>query len=796
MTTDRVRAIHREPTWGIAKADLARWNPALLPNVGPTAPSEIASLTERIETWGSQMNSGFDQFERKGVSGKLLLASQLIADGLELRTDLDTDATLDWRQASDTPATAVDAYQLRRQELGDRLESLAIIGAEVFRDANFWLPSQVGQRAWYRNARIMAQLLDGKRVGRAELGVAGVVAGLSAIGWRHRKVVATGIGRQLRSSSIFGWSNRRRVDQTNRRLRRAGLLNKAGARIDYARGEHLRAAVEVLDAAGVSESEANGLIDEALRLGNEVSEKPWRGLIHLRELVIHAELAPDSPEFMAELQNAIAGAIHYTHTPGKEWIVRDFALARALLKADGKSSRTTESVAITQSGSSIVPGVLANHPALLGLASHYMKPIQVYLNGVVAQSGTEHRRHKNVFKDFFQKGAVLDRAEFIERTVASILDEVELIAARNGGRFDLKTDLAFNFPIRVICEFIGIPENKASEVQHWAEASVRALDASAGLSLALLTEGNKSAGAFLDYLGGQVQRARNGESIPGIIGQVANTTELNDVELVSNLAGITFAGFETTTGLLSLGFLELLQHSEQVDYLRSQLVDGPEVIVDGTLVPDRDLRWFVWAHDERKGRLREPERADRYANLLAKLESSPELSARLDAHRTQEDALGRAVEEMLRWTAPGSVIPLTLEEDFELESPVDALIGGCPVAAGSPITFSKGQTITVDISAANRSGCPFGPGQFESRLGDFDVSRTDNTKHLSFGVTHICMGADLAVENAKRMIEGILRRMPELALDGEPDEQDGDLFIGLAALPVRISRRIPASTAR
>ena len=47
------------------------------------------------------------------------------------------------------------------------------------------------------------------------------------------------------------------------------------------------------------------------------------------------------------------------------------------------------------------------------------------------------------------------------------------------------------------------------------------------------------------------------------------------------------------------------------------------------------------------------------------------------------------------------------------------------------------------------------------------------------------MGADLAVENAKRMIEAILRRMSDLELDGLPDEADGNLFIGLERFPVR-----------
>ena len=66
-----------------------------------------------------------------------------------------------------------------------------------------------------------------------------------------------------------------------------------------------------------------------------------------------------------------------------------------------------------------------------------------------------------------------------------------------------------------------------------------------------------------------------------------------------------------------------------------------------------------------------------------------------------------------------------------------------------------------------------------------DVTRRDNTSHLSFGLRHSCIGAFLAKENAKRAIEGILRRFPDLELAGDPMPQEMELFSGLASLPVR-----------
>ena len=89
------------------------------------------------------------------------------------------------------------------------------------------------------------------------------------------------------------------------------------------------------------------------------------------------------------------------------------------------------------------------------------------------------------------------------------------------------------------------------------------------------------------------------------------------------------------------------------------------------------------------------------------------------------------------------------------------------------------------MTAANRAGCPFTAGRFETSPAELDISRSDNSGHLSFGVTHVCMGAELAIENAKRMIEAVLRRTDGLESAGSAVETDGDLFTGLVSLPVR-----------
>ena len=101
------------------------------------------------------------------------------------------------------------------------------------------------------------------------------------------------------------------------------------------------------------------------------------------------------------------------------------------------------------------------------------------------------------------------------------------------------------------------------------------------------------------------------------------------------------------------------------------------------------------------------------------------------------------------------------------------------------------RTLGVAFEAfASPDAIAVGGGQFAgadpTRL---DVTRVDNAAHLSFGLRHSCIGAFLARENAKRALEALLRRFPDLELAGDAIPQEMELFSGLASLPVRVGAR-------
>jgi hypothetical protein len=123
-----------------------------------------------------------------------------------------------------------------------------------------------------------------------------------------------------------------------------------------------------------------------------------------------------------------------------------------------------------------------------------------------------------------------------------------------------------------------------------------------------------------------------------------------------------------------------------------------------------------------------------------------------------------AVEEMLRYEPPAQMTSRIAIEEIELRGQ----------------RFEPGQVILTVLAAANRD-----PEVFPEP-DRFDVTRHPN-RHLAFGHgIHYCLGAPLAVVEARVAFESLLRRMPEPEAAFEAPEW-GPSFVlrSLKTLPVR-----------
>ncbi len=807
------------------------------------ARENIRGLARRVEEWSADSSAYFGTLPDVRVTTRFRLAGEVVIRGLLLAGQIDTAETSDWLHDPDVSEREKESFLQVRDGQNERLTALATVAREAFVAANFDIP--VRRRSLVTK---LAQLWGGRRMLGVETGILGTIIGSLRL-YRAtpmlRKIVAE--ARSTRGGKL-SIESRALVDRFQASL---GVST-----IDESKRRHLIRADEVLVDAGVGRDEADALLARSLELGQEISSQPWKGLVRIFELVINAKLDPTSPAFARELESAATDGIYCAHRRGAEYVVNDWQVARALLDLDsryvdaegnkhsGRGERPGDAVIrISQAAGSVLPGIVAPNEDLAALGAAYHPALQIHLTAMVTKDGEEHRAHKSTFDPFFSRSAISNLSAFIGTTMDQVLDEIAVDAEANDGAFDFREDFAFNFPIRVTCEILGLPPDDAEMVRDLTQAAMRSLDIGGGMSQQTLVEGGRATLEFQAYLEQHLLRSKGDSAsgdreLKGVIGElgdrmrrledgslaasdkeisgtllerIANAGTEDDRQsafdaIIADLGILVFAGFETTMSSVSMGTFELLKRDGQWVYLRDKLIQDPEVVLEGLVVPDSDLRWhnalpkrqIDGAPEVVEARLYQTE-IERSRALTELLRGSDALRGRLQQVRAQEQMLKNAVEEMMRWTSPGSVIPLTTHADLSFPSPCDTTMEGRIVKEGEMIRFPKGSGIMVDLRATNRGrpngrdlgagGCPFSEGLHAQELGDFDVSREAQIPakgHLSFGAgAHVCLGANLAVENSKRMLEAILRRCPDLEINGVPEVTDTTLFMGLKSFPVR-----------
>jgi cytochrome P450 len=148
-------------------------------------------------------------------------------------------------------------------------------------------------------------------------------------------------------------------------------------------------------------------------------------------------------------------------------------------------------------------------------------------------------------------------------------------------------------------------------------------------------------------------------------------------------------------------------------------------------------------------------------NALLALLTHPEA---LDEVREDPKLIDAVIEETLRWETSVTMVSRVAKRDTE--------IGGCPVAAGSPVNILTG--------SADRD---------EDRWDDSDEWRLDRPAqhHLAFGTgPHQCLGMHLARLELRAGLNTIISRLPNLRLDERAPAPviEGFAFRGPDSLPV------------
>jgi cytochrome P450 len=175
----------------------------------------------------------------------------------------------------------------------------------------------------------------------------------------------------------------------------------------------------------------------------------------------------------------------------------------------------------------------------------------------------EHQRLRRMLTPEF----TVRRMKRLEPWIAEIVEQHLDAMQRAGAPADLVASFALPIPSLVICELLGVPYADRADFQR---RSARQLDFSLPLEerFVLQREGRT-------YMRSLVERARHdpGDDMLGMLVR-EHGTEVTDSELVGIGGLLLLAGHETTSNMLGLGTIALLQHPDQLAAVR----DDPDAI--------------------------------------------------------------------------------------------------------------------------------------------------------------------------------------------------------------------------
>jgi cytochrome P450 len=167
----------------------------------------------------------------------------------------------------------------------------------------------------------------------------------------------------------------------------------------------------------------------------------------------------------------------------------------------------------------------------------------------------------------------------VERMRDSIVEVVERLLDDTAGRarFDLMSSFAYQVPVLVICELLGVPEADRGRFSEWSSALAIGLDVLSQPDPERIARGNAGAAGLTDYFRTlvEVRRAQPGEDLLSAMIQAEEAGDrLSTDELLATCVLLFFAGHETTVNLIGNGTLALLRNPSEM----ARLVAAPTLM--------------------------------------------------------------------------------------------------------------------------------------------------------------------------------------------------------------------------
>jgi pimeloyl-[acyl-carrier protein] synthase len=190
------------------------------------------------------------------------------------------------------------------------------------------------------------------------------------------------------------------------------------------------------------------------------------------------------------------------------------------------------------------------------------------------QDPPDHTRLRGLVSKAFTPRSVSNLRQKIDMLVEQLLDKQHGKSA-----FDLMSDFAYEVPVLVICELLGVPTADRGRFSDWSAALAKGLDVLTVPDPDSVRRGNEAAAGLTAYFRELIglRRTQPGDDLlTALIAAEDAGQRLTEDELLATCVLLFFAGHETTVNLIGNGVLALLRNPEQIERVRQapELMSG------------------------------------------------------------------------------------------------------------------------------------------------------------------------------------------------------------------------------
>lgn len=175
---------------------------------------------------------------------------------------------------------------------------------------------------------------------------------------------------------------------------------------------------------------------------------------------------------------------------------------------------------------------------------------------MLSTDGIEHSRLRGLVGKAFTPQYIETLRPRIQQFADALLDQVQA-----QGSMDIVRDYAYPLPINVISEMLGVPDEHKQQMQLWAEALISP-DPEHRAQL-------RAYSAYVQRLIAEKSQQPGNDLISQLVQMEEGGNALNESELLATVGLLIFAGHDTTSNLIGIGTLMLLDHPEQLAALQA-----------------------------------------------------------------------------------------------------------------------------------------------------------------------------------------------------------------------------------